>query len=201
MARPAYAIQVLGREDRAAVFERREGLLVVIADGAGGTGGGATAAQTVIDAVALAPWHRDEIGWASELKPLDARIHPGETTALVIAIARDRLLIASVGDSEAWLFTTGDAQALTEGQRRKPLLGSTDAAVTSRSIARTGAATLIAGSDALWKYVSAEKIREASRLAPAPATEALVESARLPRGGFQDDLAIVVVSLARAYSS
>jgi hypothetical protein len=75
-----YAVEIAREgQDRAAVIVRPDGLVIALADGAGGTGNGAEAAQAVIDAVAAG---RD---W-QELDDDPARLGHGQTTAVVLSL-------------------------------------------------------------------------------------------------------------------
>jgi len=56
-------------QDRAAVFEHGEQLVVVLADGAGGTGDGARAAQAIVDAAGNATQD-----WSAFLDTLDTKL-------------------------------------------------------------------------------------------------------------------------------
>jgi len=78
-------------QDRAAVIERPNGLLLVVADGAGGFGGGAAAAELAIKVVQEEPvsdaQFLNPLKWSDILRQVDRRLsqHPtaGETTALL----------------------------------------------------------------------------------------------------------------------
>jgi serine/threonine protein phosphatase PrpC len=117
----------------------------------------------------------------------------GETTAVVAVATRDQVFGASVGDSEAWMVGSG-VVVLTQGQQRKPLLGS-EAAVPVGFGPTVRKGRLVIGTDGLFKYVSSERIRElASSGNPHGMAEALVDAARLPSRALQDDVAVVVVT-------
>jgi PPM family protein phosphatase len=175
--------------DRAAVIERPEGLVVALADGAGGTGNGAMAAQAVIDAVAA----------GQEWQALDddpARLAHGQTTAVVLTVDATGIIGASVGDSEAWLIGD-DVVNLTERQVRKPLLGSGCMPV-GFAAGPIGDATLLVASDGLVRYAKQHDIARIARGADVgAAARALVELVRLPSGGFQDAVAVVLVRARR----
>src|SRR5262245_16836768 len=115
-------------EDRANVVTVGDGLLLVLADGAGGTSGGAAAADGVVS-MARDFRPRTAEDCVRFLEDVDRRIlRIGETTA-VIAFATDRVVFgASLGDSGACLFGPHGVTDLTENQKRKPLLGSRCAA-------------------------------------------------------------------------
>lgn len=181
-------------QDRAAVLETDDGLLIGLADGAGGTGHGAIAAQAVIDAIshtASAP-----PSWTALLSQLDRdprRLGLGQTTAVVVSVTRDGIRGASVGDSAAWLLRGSHIDDLTAGQARKPLLGAGCQPVALHAGPLAGA-TLLVASDGLFRYAKpADILHIASSPDLAAAATALVDLVRLPTGGLQDDVAIVLV--------
>jgi serine/threonine protein phosphatase PrpC len=183
-------------QDRAAVFSHASGSLVVaLADGAGGTGGGAEAAQAVIDAVSTAV-HADPASFEELLAALDrepARLGHGQTTAIVLRLDDLGIIGASVGDSGAWLIE-GDHRIvdLTASQRRKPLLGS-GAIVTPFAAGRIGSSTLLVASDGLLKYApSSDVARIATQRDLREAASSLVVRVRLASGELPDDVAIVL---------
>ena len=109
-------------QDRALVFERGDGVVITLADGAGGTGNGAVAAQAVIDAVASAADAADLCELLADLDHNGARLGHGQTTAVILAVKPDGMAGVSVGDSGAWLVTDDEIVDLTQGQIRKPLV-------------------------------------------------------------------------------
>lgn len=125
------AMKVEGRggdcQDRVALIERDSGLVAVVADGAGGTSGGAEAAQTVVDRVRQAVDERRELnqrGLRQLLLEISLELEDrGQTTAVVLSIEQRQIVGASVGDSGPWLVEGGSWRELTAGQQRKPLLG------------------------------------------------------------------------------
>jgi serine/threonine protein phosphatase PrpC len=89
---------------------------------------------------------------------------------------------------------TGGLTDLTAHQRRRPLLGSGEALPVIFE-AQLGGCRLVLGSDGLFKYATAERICSlAMQGSVAEAADALANCARLPSGGFQDDVAVVIVS-------
>jgi serine/threonine protein phosphatase PrpC len=121
-ARFVHAVEVIAArgagQDRAEVFTRGDGMVVALADGAGGTGNGAIAAQAVVDAVGAAGPGTD---WAALLATLDRdsrRLRGGQSTAVVLEISGAAISGASVGDSGAWLITVPSA-GVTDGSRRR----------------------------------------------------------------------------------
>src|ERR1044072_7940268 len=121
-------------QDRVEIIAQSSSLVLVLADGAGGTGGGAEAAEMVVKRVRQ--WAQttslpDEADWCRCLSEIDSALatHPtaGETTAVVVSLTPTRIMGASVGDSGAWIITPARYQSLTRHQYRKPLLGRGDA--------------------------------------------------------------------------
>lgn len=186
---------VAGREDRAAHFTTASGGVLVVADGAGGTGDGAHAAAAVITAVAADLELHGADAWAALLARIDAALPNGETTAVIAAITGDEIHGASVGDSGAWLIDVHGHDELTHGQRRKPLLGSRRA-VPVPFTARLGAATLLLASDGLLHYAPAQRITALTAASELPGLASrLCDLVRLRSGALPDDVAIL---LARA---
>jgi serine/threonine protein phosphatase PrpC len=178
-------------QDRAAVFERGDGLVVVLADGAGGTGGGAQAATAIVDAVRDAA----RADWGEVLLALDGdprRLALGQATAVVLSLDATGLLGASVGDSGAWLIRDGAITELTHAQSRKPLVGAGASPVAFRAGPLAGG-TLLVASDGLLRYAPrASLVTVASDRDLDAAASQLVELVRLPSGELQDDVSIVL---------
>lgn len=178
-------------QDRAAVAAHEHGLVIVLADGAGGTGRGATAAHAVVDAVLASPFEDASRLLAGLDDP--RRLGLGETTAVIATLRGDHIVGASVGDSGAWLVRADDVVDLTEHQVRKPLLGAGGSPVAFTARLEPGA-TLLVASDGLWKYgPPADIARIARGPSLAAAAAALVELVRMPSGRLQDDISIVLV--------
>lgn len=188
-------------EDRAEVFERDDAVVVVVADGAGGLRGGATAADAFVLAVSSAVADdafdvENVAAWSSVFRKTDAELAAkmsGETTGILVVLTPRGLLGVSAGDSEAWVITESGIDNLTASQSKKRL-GSGRAAPAA-FFRPTLDAVLVVGSDGLFKCADAEAITEAARAGgPQEVTEKLVELVRLPSGAYQDDVGIVVVS-------
>jgi PPM family protein phosphatase len=112
-------------EDRVAVFATESRTVIVVADGAGGTGAGESAAGIVVREVEAEYLNiHSATEWSAFLRQVDCRIGDGETTAVVVNIRPFGIAGASVGDSRAIVVSNGDIVELTCNQHRKPLLGS-----------------------------------------------------------------------------
>ena len=172
-------------QDRAQVVDD----VIVLADGAGGSGNGALAAQAIVDAVTGATT-RD---WCALLADLDRdpnRLGHAESTAVILTVGA-AISGASVGDSGAWLVRESRIVDLTTGQRRTPLVGRGCVPFRVEPIDFEG--TLLVASDGLFAYA---KPRDIVRIAEGPdlvmAAQALVDLVRLPDGALQDDVAVVL---------
>jgi serine/threonine protein phosphatase PrpC len=193
----AYVVEVVGArgagQDRARVSEIGDGLVVALADGAGGTAHGAAAAQAVVDAVGRVALPGYD--WCNTLSDLDRDgplLRLGQTTAVIISIHNQQIEGASVGDSGAWLIGDTDILDLTHDQSRKPLVGGGCMAVRI-PLTRFDHGTLLVASDGLFRYASRRDIAHIARGDDlASAARALVNLVRLPGGSLQDDVAIVL---------
>lgn len=180
-------------EDRAAHRFDGECELVILADGVGGISGGRRAAELVVDLARVVTTPAEA---AQELSRLDSVLandtFAGESTAVLVIIRAGQLFGASVGDSGAWLIGQ-DVVELTASQRRKPLMGSGEAAPVPFG-PLTFAARLLVASDGLLKYAPRRKMLELAVLGSIDrAADALADAARLPAGGLQDDLSLVLL--------
>jgi serine/threonine protein phosphatase PrpC len=185
-------------QDRVEIFSDANRVIVALADGAGGMSGGAQAAELFVSIVRE---NMSSLHTAADcdrvLRSADDRISAtgGETTGIVLIAHGGRVFGASVGDSEAWLFSSTGEVHLTQSQRRKPMLGSGEAdpgAFTTE--VREG--LLLVASDGLWKYTSNEKIRGEIRAgAGDDLLDRLVKLVRLRSGALQDDVALAALEL------
>jgi serine/threonine protein phosphatase PrpC len=116
-----YAIEVIGAtgggQDRVRVVEVEQGLVIALADGAGGTSHGANAAQRIVDVIANERSLPTMERCAQWIEELDSEL-AGQATAVILAVG-SHITGASVGDSGAWLIGDGVID-LTHAQRRKP---------------------------------------------------------------------------------
>ncbi len=188
-------------QDRAAVFEHQGVLVAVLADGAGGSGGGARAASTVVERVAAVvtsrAWLLDAQSWSRLLLDCDAQLERegGQSTAVIVASDGVRLVGVSVGDSQAWVVDPRSDDQLTDGQPRKPLLGGGCGVPRQFAYELGPASSVLLASDGLLNFAPRERILAAVR-APTSAQiccAELVQAARLPGGGLTDDVSVVVL--------
>lgn len=179
-------------EDRVKVVELDGGVVIIVADGAGGTGAGAEAAETVIrEVTAAASLERNAEGWCDVLCQTDHRIGAGESTCIVVARSARGLIGAGVGDSRAWLLENDEITDLTADQVRKPLLG-TGAARPVGFSRSPSPGLLLACTDGFCNYVRREMLlREVLWIDFAVLACKLVEMVRLPSGELWDDVGIV----------
>jgi serine/threonine protein phosphatase PrpC len=190
----AIAVEASGGsgQDRAVVVPRANDVVIALADGSGGTANGGAAAQAVIDAVMRRPEACTDV--ASLLYELDdpERVQHGETTAVILVASSTLITGASVGDSGAWVIDDDSMIELTESQKRKPFLGAGCTPVAFSNPFPPGS-TLLVASDGLWRYTKPRDIARVVRGQPLElAARALVDLARLPSGGLQDDISIVL---------
>ena len=173
--------------------------IVIVADGAGGTSGGAEAAGHVV-ASQLGPVG-DPPACIRELRRLDQELaaarHGGQTTAVLVVLVGGTLFGASVGDSGVLVLTSETIFDLTKDQRAKPLLGSGEAAPVGFGPIFFNDRILVA-TDGILKYVARQNLR---RLAFATdlnmAADELVAAARLPSGNLQDDVGLALLAPVR----
>ncbi len=185
-------------EDRAEVVQHNSGVVVAVADGAGGMSGGDEAANFVVMWVKSFVSRTENLGvpeqWAELLTKLDFQIscQGGQAAAVIVAVMENGICGASVGDSAAWVVGNG-CDDLTRNQVQKPLLGSGAAKPVAFERAAWDGTVLVA-SDGLVKYASREKIcGTAAQREFASLGREIVNLARLRSGALQDDLSLVLV--------
>jgi PPM family protein phosphatase len=188
-------------QDRGAVIHSPSGLILVVADGAGGRSGGAEAATLAIEVVRRTAHelHDSEscVGLLREMDHVIAKDDAaGETTCALAVITEAQLYGASVGDSGILLIGQSDFADLTQGQSRKPFIGSGTAGPVSFIHDRSGAARLLLATDGLLKYTSAERIVEACRTQDTEtAARQLIELVRYRSGALPDDVTVILARL------
>jgi PPM family protein phosphatase len=189
-------------EDRLCVIEVGSGLIAAVADGAGGIGGGDTAADSGVSLATKPPSDRGSLlntsYWATRLVEIDAVLagdRRGGQAAMVVASVCEGVCVgAAVGDCVAWLIDSDGVRDLTADVPRKPLMGDGGAMPRAFGPVRLGSGTLLLATDGLWKYAPREKIAERAAAASLSGMCAeLVELVRLRSGALPDDVAVVVV--------
>jgi hypothetical protein len=189
-------------EDRVAVHQLGEALVVVVADGAGGIPGGDVAADAVVHGVADAIANESETFLRVEpivelLRKLDDDIQrmplAGETTAVLVVVTGHGVFGASCGDSGAWLVEEVGYDDLTADQRRTLRLGS--GRTVPVSFVRAGVdGTLVVASDGLFNFARPETICSNARgISLSAAACGLVASVRTASGDLMDDVAVALV--------
>jgi PPM family protein phosphatase len=187
-------------EDRAAVVEMDHGCVIVVADGAGGSGGAALAAELVVqmvqDQVPGMTNLLDDLAWCNLLTRIDQAMvsshDRGQSTGVIAAVTANGISGASVGDSSAWLVLPESAFELTGQQIAKPLLG-TGRALPVPFSARLDDGKLLVATDGLMKYANVQNLIHIVRSAPIDeAAERLVKIVRLPSGELWDDTTVVL---------
>jgi hypothetical protein len=186
-------------EDHLAVVRRDDACVIVVADGAGGTGSGGAAAAFVCGRAEAAAHSetRTSARWVEHLVASDQALRAsgigGESTVVVVEIGADGTIRgASVGDSGALAITVDSSVELTGEQHRKPLVGSGRAVPVGFGPVILPGRILIA-SDGLLAYTAAKDLvaRAHAGTLEAVAT-ALVDGVRLRSGRLPDDLALVL---------
>jgi serine/threonine protein phosphatase PrpC len=197
--RVATRVESGGRgEDRLAIEQADDRTLIAVADGAGGTGRGASAAETICS-MAIAAFRRgarSADSWVAELLTIDGALfragQGGQAAVVVVEIQGSEVRGASVGDSGCWAIDPIGSVDLTAAQNRKPLLGS-GAAMPTGVGPTTAPARLLIATDGLLKYCPRAEIdRIAAKGALQEAVDALISKIRLRRGRFHDDVAIAL---------
>ena len=181
-------------QDRIGIISNGDAVIVAVADGSGGVSGGAEAAERAIDHVAA--FARDHgaasaDSWAALIARIDAMNERGQCALVIAAIADGMIVGASAGDCSAWLITS-EIKDLTDGQVRKPLVGSGSAVpVSFRHALDDG--TLLLASDGLLKYARREDIARIALLDDLDeASRCLVKLPELRSGEIPDDIAAVL---------
>lgn len=182
------------QQDRVEVVRVGNRLVIALADGAGGTSGGAEAAEAFVRFVTANAGTTGNPGSCAVLleradQIILADTGGGETTGILAVIEDGRVWGSSVGDSSAWLFAAQGNRELTLGQKRRPFLGSGEA--KAREFVGEAAGVLIIASDGLWKYTSHAAI-VALAIDGVSDAQRFTQLVRLKSGAFPDDVAVVI---------
>jgi len=189
-------------QDRAEVIRHAGGVVVVVADGAGGTSGARDAADAVVmwtkALVTRGADLADVTTWSQLLIDLDYQLGSaasGQTTAVIANVTSGGIIGASVGDSAAWLIGPDGCDNLTARQSRKPLIGSGHARPQPFAAAFKGA--LLIATDGLINYAKRNRVcAVASQADLGAAVTQLVDLVRLRSGQLPDDVALVLCRVA-----
>jgi serine/threonine protein phosphatase PrpC len=198
--RVAHKTESGGRgEDRVHVEQCGSQTVAIVADGAGGMGGGAVAAEMAcsLAAQAMRKGAGSAEAWAQCLLEIDRALERGgsggQCTAVVVEVSDNCIIGSSVGDSGAWLLTGRSILDLTEAQHRNPLLGSGEALPVGFGPIELSGRLLIA-SDGLFKYATRQDIvQRAIGVSLSDAVERLIAGLRLRSGALQDDVGIILL--------
>lgn len=179
-------------QDAAGIFERRESTVLVVADGAGGIEDGEVASRSVVNAVRMACREATAIvDWAHVLRGADNAIASGQSTACVVELTDTALRGASVGDSRVGTLVGDDLEFPSDGQQRKPLLGTGEALPKPFAMPWSGRPVIV-GSDGFWNFIRMDRLLAELRFIDFPVlAKTLAEMVRLPSGGLADDVAVV----------
>jgi PPM family protein phosphatase len=200
------ASQRVQSEDRVEILECDDALVVVVADGAGGISGGATASEMVLEAVRRRTSERpfdayNLRAWSDVLKHADEQLArncgAGETTAIVVTVGPHGIAGVSAGDSEVWVVEDDRrADRLTEKQNRTRL--GTGRSQPTTFHRRTMEGVLVAATDGLFRHASAQSIVTccASADSAAAIADGLATLPTLRSGAYPDDVAVAVVRAA-----
>lgn len=202
---PLFSIATLtfpahGGDDRLAVRQFDDRVVLVVADGAGGRRGGADAAQFACERIMSQA--ADSFGsardWADRLKIIDRQLtdsdHGGQTALLVAEVWNGRVCGASVGDSEAWAVDRRrDPIDLTDGQPRRPLVGTGAARPKPFGPVELDGRRLLLASDGLFRFATKKSLlHKAQWTVVSRAPSLLTDLVRLRNGELQDDVAVIV---------
>ena len=201
-----------GNEDRYVVREDGGTILLAIADGVGGAPGGEVAADAAVaeltqrvfrggDARPIADRLTDAVRDANTavLRAAEASNFPQAASTLVAALVRqDRVVVANLGDSRAYLVRAGAARQLTDDHSGPIAAGITRFVGDPRGVQPDvfvedlrADDRLVLCSDGLTRHVSDDEIASlASAGSPEDAAARLVDLAN-SRGG-EDNVTIVV---------
>jgi hypothetical protein len=186
-------------EDRLEVIHDGGRTIIVVADGAGGSGSGDAAAETVIREVKLIYPHVTTANdWKEALHQIDFRVSAGESTAVVVDLQASGIIGASVGDSAAWIISDGEITDLTINQMRKPLVGSQSATPVAFEHGPLSGLLLV-GTDGFFAYAKRDWVPPmVSRTDFFAIPRTCLEMVRLSSGELWDDVGLIACRVRRA---
>lgn len=184
-------------DDIAACLPAPDGLVLLLADGAGARGCRAPrfllgAVQRAVKSMELPPTGLD---LAAILVAADAALQKaddGSTTAILGYLGGGRLTFVRVGDSEAWSRDEDGPVEISGGERNQRV----GAGITDPSPCVIGASTdpIVIGSDGLWRYLWPENALALLKLSQGRSPAAALASAVQSRWGqLTDDLSVIVI--------
>jgi serine/threonine protein phosphatase PrpC len=194
-------------QDRGVVIEASIGLVMSVADGAGGQSGGAEAAVMAVESVRQKTNELPDVNaCAAFLQSMDQAISKdraaGETTCALAVVTRAGVYGASVGDSGVWVINESGFINLTERQSRKPFIGSGSAWPSPFEYKIMGRDSLLLATDGLLKYTSSERIVTVCRDEVAShVPRRLIELVRYPSGALPDDVTVIFASCDSRWTS
>ena len=174
--------------------------MIAIADGAGGTGGGSAASRMVCEAVEACANHEGLVDWSQVLCDVDEAIaadhEAGWSTGVIVEVYAGEIRGASVGDSRALLITNDRIEDLTEHQRAKPLLGTTQSLpVYFGPHPVMPQAVILVATDGLFDAVKLEVVQAClDRSNLDESARRLLHAAQLPSGNYSDDVTIALMT-------
>jgi hypothetical protein len=189
-------------QDAVGIFPCADGVVIVVADGAGGTNDGEAASRDVVAAIReSATADRGPSDWAAVLRQIDHGIPLGQSTACVVVLDGNGMTGASVGYSRVAILVEDTMIFPTDGQVRKPLLGTGAAEPRSFRHAWSGEPVIVA-SDGLWNAVPVSRLSAELRFIDFPVlAKTLAAMTRLPSGAFADDVAVVCARRRRPFAA
>ncbi len=184
-------------QDRGAIIDASVGLVMVVADGAGGQSGGAEAAAMAVELVRQkANGLCDTSACVRLLQSMDQAVCQdrvaGETTCALAIVTHASVCGASVGDSGVWVINESGFSNLTERQSRKPFIGSGSSWPTPFEFQITDKDWLLLATDGLLKYTGPERIVAVCRnQEPSEVPRRLIELVRYASGALPDDVTVI----------
>ena len=183
-------------EDRAVIYPFADSTTVVLADGAGGTTGGAEAADLLITTLAK-PLPPVPVALCDALLEADTALDTdrfsGTAACALLCFDNKTLAGAVVGDVDVFRISGDSIESLVEHRDVKSTLGRNECWPASFEMHRATMRVLLC-SDGLWKYIKRKNIVRAASIADLDtAADALVNETRLPNGTLQDDVSVVLL--------
>lgn len=145
--------------------------LLALADGQGGSAGGALAArlvtQTVLDVLESTSGVRDvdtlRLAVSVADEAVEAEDEAGYTTLIVIGVEANQVIGASVGDSQIWHIGESGVVELSERQRKNLPLGSGAALGTPFRVTVQEGEQILLMSDGVFRWVCIEDLIQTCR--------------------------------------